>query len=975
MASTDSSTLADEKKKYLEQLIMNAITVPSDEYEGQQVIDLNDINLCGADYIPTEEPYYTPNQINTLFHFNDPNIAGTKNKNNPNDGITGSPGVDDGVGKGSYPSSLYQNTDDMADENTKKGTDSGLISNGSIGNNSGNNNVNDNIEHNKYDFTTVAVPDDVNTDDIVNAIINDKTSSESNHAIVEFATPSLQDEKGVDYTLYVKPGQKLTSDTIIGNVTLNGVTKPIRSIFSSGTVLADETGKDFYHLYKSAGANRHIVIENFTYVGEIKEINTDAIDKIKSRFESEAYITELVTDNICESILPWILMRRYTSYKYKWGTDFMRVREVRPNGRELFGKYLKYVDKLRNDYLNDLKSLGSEDNIKTTKGNPNKVDAVGNSILDRRTKYVNDILYAYQEYKETIDKCEYDPEFSDCKYLALNHKIKEGKQDTYTKIGNTDYNNYYVALLSKVSLLVDNPYAKEYYELLKKIIEVRISREVYKIEDIAREFDSLYKKIVNKKEGTPYNDLYKEMKTLKKDITYNDVYSWITAKIRKKQDNSYTVYAVQQLTNIFLFCWNYKTYTPSVYKPSVKVSSYESVTYDISEEFYWSESAEFPYDSMNIVLRSFEDIKDGTFDVGPEKGKYSINMNGVTAWLRSKNEEEVVIYQPKLTDEQWQQLKNESSDYATNIYDLTKQEWNKISAFWEKMLTILKQNQISKILSDFKDMANTMDKYATWPECGNITIGYDTYDHYLFQNSSTVDNDSNDDYEGDMNYQTDAPNIPNDAETPDDQPTEFLDDNDDDVQDDEPTVKDFKYWRRYFALATIISLPFLNCGFDFPPTIMFIPMPCIFMCVAAVYIQVLDLTIVFGISIRGMYIWPIILFVNLSDQYANISTALIAQVKNIQSKINAKINSLLEAPITSIANGFINMLEEDNRVIRNENRQLDTEIDQIKAKKSDNEQKIKKDIQRIFKPNVDQTEQVIDPLKSEKVKNNSSTNG
>ena len=57
------ATYEEEKKAYLEQLIMKAITIPSDEYEGQQAIKLSDVNLCGSDYIPTEEPYYTPEQL------------------------------------------------------------------------------------------------------------------------------------------------------------------------------------------------------------------------------------------------------------------------------------------------------------------------------------------------------------------------------------------------------------------------------------------------------------------------------------------------------------------------------------------------------------------------------------------------------------------------------------------------------------------------------------------------------------------------------------------------------------------------------------------------------------------------------------------------------------------------------------------------------------------------------------------------
>jgi hypothetical protein len=71
-----------------------------------------------------------------------------------------------------------------------------------------------------------------------------------------------------------------------------------------------------------------------------------------------------------------------------------------------------------------------------------------------------------------------------------------------------------------------------------------------------------------------------------------------------------------------------------------------------------------------------------------------------------------------------------------------------------------------------------------------------------------------------------------------------------------------------------------------------------------------------------MYIWPVILFVNLSNQYASILTPLIAQLKNIQAKIQAKLDAMLEKPVNSLANSYINMLENDNRRMRRENIEL-----------------------------------------------------
>ena len=192
-----------------------------------------------------------------------------------------------------------------------------------------------------------------------------------------------------------------------------------------------------------------------------------------------------------------------------------------------------------------------------------------------------------------------------------------------------------------------------------------------------------------------------------------------------------------------------------------------------------------------------------------------------------------------------------------------------------------------------------------------------------------------------MEYDTTQPDIP--SEWPaQDAPLDFLKMNDDDPRSGEPTPKDFKYWVKYFNLATVISIPYLNCGLDIPPFIMMIPLPCIFTCISSVYIQMFDLTIVFGIAIRGMYIWPIILFVNLSDSYLSIMTPLIAQVKNLFNLMNTKINQLGEISLQSLVNGLKNPIVQDNYNLKKENKQLEVYIEQIMTQRVKNQEKLKK---------------------------------
>lgn len=149
-----------------------------------------------------------------------------------------------------------------------------------------------------------------------------------------------------------------------------------------------------------------------------------------------------------------------------------------------------------------------------------------------------------------------------------------------------------------------------------------------------------------------------------------------------------------------------------------------------------------------------------------------------------------------------------------------------------------------------------------------------------------------------------------------------------------------------------------------------IPLPCIFICLGVCYIQIFDLTLVFGIAIRGMYIWPIILYVNLGNNYANIMTPLIAVVKNMLAKIQGKIENLSEAPVTSIANALINQLEADNYNLRNMNKELDIEIAALKSKRGKYKKMIDDRMKKLLNPDAKTTQQILDPVTEAKNNNN-----
>lgn len=800
------SDINEQRKELLKQ-IQSALIKHSDEMEGKQVIDITGIDACALDSRFVEKPLLTPEDINQMLHFSDymkPPTAG-----------------------------------EDADASATPGF---------------------NPQTNPFGiWGQIAVPDGADLNEIAQKIIDDDTVGPTK-AIIEFAQDSIQNENGVDYTLYVKPGEHLTTNTIIGQVVQNDESKPIRSIFATGEVEQNQDGT-YKHLLSNE-CNRHIVINNYTIGFEDNIVNTDYIQEINDKFKKEAQLHQLITDNLCESSLPRILLKRYLIPL----PPVLGIVHLRPDGRDIFEDFMDDVEKVRENYSKDLKKLATEDNIKKTNGSAKKIKELGFKIIDRRYQHYLNIKKKYSD-RLSLDKCEYDFAYTDCKYLAW----EKGKKTT-TYLGNKDYNNYYMALLSKIDISSnDNPYNIEYYNILKKIIEVRMCFESYSLDSLIREFNKQFSNRANGNIKNAYQKMSHDLGVINSK-EYNEVNQWISTNYSYKNDE-YMQYRIKQFTNMYLFIRTYN-------------------------KFSWT-----------------------------------VKPDG-------------------------------STDRIKSLIELVKHECNILETFWSKCIAEYEAYSVNNCVEEIETLANSQSKYAEWPAPGSLTIDGITYKHYLFANTKEDERDpypDNFDEEHGLDYSTTQPDIPTECEV---MPAEqdFLLDNNDDAQPNEPGPHTFKYWQRYFSLATVISLPFFNCGIDIPPFVMMIPLPCIFICLGVCYIQILDITLVFGLSIRGMYIWPIILYINMSNNYVNILTPLIAVLKNILAKIQSKIETLSEAPVTSIVNGLIGALENDNYNLRNSNKEIDVQIAALKSKHNKNKKMIEDRMKKLLNPNANLNQQVLDPI-------------
>ena len=923
--------MTSEEKFYLDSLITNALTINSDEMEGQQVIDLNNLNLCAVDYAKSDV------------------IADEDNQS------------DSKTTEYDFLKNIYEDKDLIK-----------LI-------------------------TTPAedLPDilkDINTD---------------NRVIIEFAGATVKDPNPVTYSIKVKPGDTITDDTIIGDVMQNGKLKTIKSIFSKGTVSSINNGEDYFRLYPS-NCDRHIVLENtLSGSGQDFDIYED-IMSINEKFQHEGLLYALITNNMCYSLLPYVLSHRYRGVytrkrsvlsEGKWYLDtsdlsydntevstfitnkafkdnkqydttvfvFDNVNESLDTGVAIFdSSIIQVLDDIQDEFgakiispditKNDMKSwkkrakkkkkrkkVKKEINEKTQQStnrfkksdNPfQEIQKEGDRLLDARSEYINKCIEIYKN-KDKLPLCKYDPEYTDCKFL-VNDKIDENtlsnvqKYDSefsYYAIGDIDnYYNYYFSLLGNLNLLndKDDPYTQEFFQIISDIIDKRIIVEAIDVLDMKRNFMKLFNDNVTKLFKLYSNDKFNTKEHIDKE------FNMFEQKIHKFIQDAQTNFN-KDITTKFN-------------------------ELNLGEEAL--ENAGGIYTDNNEYRRIYDYIK-SIYTVDNENEDDA--PNEIIAQLST-----MYTYIKKYGDgsnNPYKDLKTEDDKY---IYlTLVIEEAKKITDFWDKILDLYEHGNMEYCIDELKNLSVRFDDYASWPQPSEITINNIEYKHYLFENVYPKEFDDTVDISiGDYDFpeEIEFPEIPDHIDVDENWAIDQLNSHEMGEPDNPNAITflDFKYWQKYFALATLICLvpSFWNCGLDIMPFIQMIPLPCIFIAISSVYIPMFNMLIVFGIAIRGMYPWPIILYLNTSNQPINILTPLVAILDQLKDAFYSKLGQIEQIPIQGLANFYINKLNNEINEIKKENIKLDTYKTVIKSITLPKGMKLKEEFAKTVNQNVD-TRQLI----------------
>lgn len=902
--------MTEEEKRYVDQLISKALQVQTDEIEGQQVIDLNDLNICAVDYDETTTVDFPDIQVSDISILQD----------------------------------IYQDKD----------------------------------------LIRILLSDPEEIPEII------PETNIGENVIIEFSEGTVKNPDPVIYEIKINPGDEITDGTIIGTVEQDGENKLLKSIFSKGRVKGVEDSSEFFHLYPSS-CNRHIVLENTQpETGGDFDLSLD-IQDLNDKFMNEGVLYALITNNMCQSLLPFILSRRYrgtvdslftnrnTTYQDSYirsrvnssdfsadNTEFKQeyidIYGTGLNGLKIFdASVLQVINRAQEEFATKIiaddinqetmrnwkkrlkkkrtrkhakKEINQKIEQQTNKikksENPfNKLNEEKDRLLNAREKYVNTILDIYKN-KDKLPRCKYDEKYTDCKFLindsidgdVLKDVKKYDEEFTYSGIGEMDeYYNYYFSLLANINLSDQNDYTKEYYQIITDIIDKRMIVEGTEIKDIKLKFCQLFNDNVDVVFGLYTNS-----------PLYQNNENYINQEFGK----------FENMVNSFANRENIK-YSNNLKDEFTSKNLGEDAILNIGKLYTSDNQYKKVYDYIKSLFPQDKDDEETASDL------IASQLATMYTYIQSYGDG---------SNNRYKDFHNEDGKYL--YYILIKEEAEKIITFWDKVVDEYMNSDLNKCIQRLYEISSSYKEFATWPLPTDLTINNVNYKHYLFENVKVEKDDSPVDISiGDYSFpeKVDFPEIPDELDPISEEEAlekmnehEIIEPKYDDV-----TILDFKYWQKYFALATLICLvpTFWNCGLDIMPWIQLIPMPCIFIALSSVYIPIFNLLIVFGISIRGMYPWPVILYLNTSDQPASILTPLISVLNTLRMALDTKLNDIQQMPIQLIVDQYINKLQKENNNLKKENKKLSTYANVLRNIKLPSSSSIQKEFASIVNPNID----------------------
>ena len=324
-------------------------------------------------------------------------------------------------------------------------------------------------------------------------------------------------------------------------------------------------------------------------------------------------------------------------------------------------------------------------------------------------------------------------------------------------------------------------------------------------------------------------------------------------------------------------------------------------------------------------------------------------------------------YRDRYSTEYYYQYSN------VEILDLVKKERQELEDFFKEKMALYNKVDITSLI---KRTENLSEIQAEWPPSIDIVVDGITYKLFKFSNIDaylkSLKKGSDNSIDAGINPDNYVYNEPNEADLKKridgilngggvnaedalNSPDLIPDTTDDKFSGltDIP-ITDIRYWLKYCGLATLASIPFLATGL----VILGVPIP-----LPGIYTPFTvvkgDVLMVIGLGIRGITFFPMIIYVNAGQDNSTALVPILMALKAVRDQFENQI-SKIENTIPNVADLMIAQLESNNANLLNQNKQIETQIANLKAQQKPEWPEIKKQMKTAIKAD---TRQIITRIK------------
>ena len=376
--------------------------------------------------------------------------------------------------------------------------------------------------------------------------------------------------------------------------------------------------------------------------------------------------------------------------------------------------------------------------------------------------------------------------------------------------------------------------------------------------------------------------------------------------IKETEDKNSLIYAVKMVTSQYISQDQQIEYNDEIYVDFYEL--YNAILNNNKIEYVeeYNKHVEYEKDKIEVedlTKTQLEEIKTTTIEdiaelINTESNIINYILDGYDVINNVNNnldENTLLFFNRKINEE---------------FYKLTCEEANTIEAFWKKVLAAYNdpngKYNLDNVIKDIKGYADKMNSYAKWPTPINIKVDNTNYELYTFA----------DRYEDPKSAPEEiiVPADMGNVEIPD--PVVDLNNLPEPRDRDKITIMDYEYWLVYMLNATLFTLipTYWADGFDIPPFMTPTPLPAIYLPIAPpIMIPVVNVLMVFGIALRGIWPMPIILMVNLSSSDID-AMVFIKMSLEIAKDIFKKSQELVENGIPMMVNKIANNYISENQI-------------------------------------------------------------